>query len=279
MMDGSGGEMSPEEFKELNYLVSDGERKWASELKTDPYTTNIKLRKAITEMAVVEYIGGLPVDFALPVGGSVAVSVLQELGDKIYLQDAQELELDNRTCLSDAGIRAETIEAFFASTYLTPTMHTIFCGAMNRLKGVKNLDLAANQLTKTASFEEARFLLNAVGLLAWYQGNHKNIDRITSRTRLPYGVTSSNELVAMVPGDFLIWSAAIESNLNQIDDEGRPYTSKSLWMIGRTSEQAHREFAKRGWDIHDRTNDEQMATFYDKGLAAMEESTESVERE
>jgi hypothetical protein len=279
MMDGPGGEMSPEDFKELNYLVSDVERKWASELKTDPYTSNIKLRKAITEMAVVEYIGGLPVDFALPAVGSVAVSVLQELGDKIYLQDAQELELDNRTCLNDAGIKADTIEAFFASSYLTPTMHTIFCGAVERLEGVKNLDLAANQLSRTASFEETRFLLNAVGLLAWYQGKHNSIDRITSRTRMPYGVTSSNELVAMVPGDFLIWSAAIESNLNQIDDEGRPYTSKSLWMIGKTSELARQQFAKRGWNIHDRTNDEQMAAFYDKGLTAIAKSPESVERE
>ena len=228
---------------------------------------------------LVEYIGGLPVDFALPVGGSVAVSVLQELGDKIYLQDAEELEVDNRACLSDAGIEAETIEAFFASNYMTPTMQTIFCGAMNRLEGVKNLDLAAIQLSHAASLAETRFLLNAVGLLAWYQGEHNNIDRITSRTRMPYGVTSSNELVAMIPGDFLIWSAEVESNLKQIDDEERPYPSKSLWMIGRTSEQAHREFVKRGWVIHDRTNDEQMAAFYDKGLTAMQKSPESVERE
>ena len=279
MMDGSGGELSPEEFKELNYLVSDTERKWASELKTDPYTTNIKLRKAITEMAVVEYIGGLPVDFALPVGGSVAVSVLQELGDKIYLQDAQELELDNRTCLEDAGIKAETIETFFASTYMTPTMQTIFCTAMTRLEGVKNLDLAAIQLSQTASFEETRFHLNAVVLLAWYQGNNNSIDRITSRTRMPYGVTASNELVATLPVDFVIWSAAVESNLNQIDAEGLPYTSKTVWMIGRMSEQTNREFTKRGWIIHDRTNDEKMAAFYEKGLTVMEESSESVERE
>jgi hypothetical protein len=279
MMDGSGGEMSPEEFKELNYLVSDGERKWASELKTDPYTANIKLRKAITEMAVVEYIGGLPVGFALPIGGSVAVSVLQELGDEIYLQDAQDLELHNRTCLADAGIKAETIEAFFASTHLTPTMQTVFCVAVKRMEGVKNLDMPAIQLSRAASFEETRFLLNAVVLLAWHQGKHNSIDRITSTTRLPYGVTSSNELIAMVPGDFIIWSAAIELNLNQIDDEEQPYTSKSLWTIGRLSEQAHREFVKRGWDIHDRTNNEQMAAFYDKGLKAIAKPPESVEGE
>ena len=279
MLDGSGDEMSPEEFKELNYLVSDTERKWAKDLKTDPYTTNIKLRKAITQMAVVDFIGGLPVSFALPAVGSVAISVLQELGDKIYLQSADELEVENRACLSDAGIKAETIEAFFASTSMTPTMHTIFCEATKRLDGVKNLDLPANQLAQAASFEETRYLLNAVALLAWYQHEHDSIDRITSRTRMPFGVTSSNELVAMVPGDFVIWSAELESNLNQLDDEERPYTSKSLWMLGRTSDQAHGEFVKRGWVIHDRTNNEQMAAFYDKGLKAMQESPESVERE
>jgi hypothetical protein len=230
-------------------------------------------------MAVVEYIGGLPVDFALPVGGSIAVSVLQELGDKTYLQDAMELESENRICLSDTGIKAETIEAFFDATYLTPTMHTIFCESVNRLEGVKNLDLAAVQLTQNASFAESRFLMNAVALLAWYQGNHKNIDRISSRTRMPYGVTTNNELVALLPGDFLIWSAAVESNLIQIDTEGLPFTSKTIWMIGKMSEQSHREFGNRGWIIHDRTNDEQMAAFYEKGLTVMEKPPESVERE
>lgn len=279
MIEGSDKEMTPEEFKRYNYLVGESERQWASELKIDPYTTNIKLRKAISEMAVVQYIGGLPVDFALPMTASVAVSVLGELSNKIYQQNALELESGNRACLADGGIGPDTIEAFFASYYMTPTMHTIFCVSINRLTGVKNLDLAANHLAQAASFEETRFLLNSVALLTWYQIQHKNLERITSKTRMPYGVTNTNELIAMVPGDHLIWSEALQSNLDLIIDEEHPYSRKTLWMLGRTSEKAHREIVKRGWTIHDRTNNEQMAAFYETGLSAGNETSESVEGE
>lgn len=263
-------EVDPKEFKKRNYLLSDTERQWAAELKTDPYTTNLKLRAVIGEMSVVQFVGGLPVSYALPVTLSVTADVLGELAEKIYMQNASELEVSNRVCLSDAGISPETIEEFFASDYMTPTMHSVFCASISRLKGVKNLELVAVQLPRTHSFRETRFLLNTVSLLAWYQKQYKNIDRISSRTTLPYGVTNNNELVAIVPADYLIWSESLAANVELLNSDERPFAEKSIWLVGQTSEKARREFAKRGWTIHDRDNDEQMAKLFNFGLEEQE---------
>ncbi len=260
------GELHPKEFKKKNYLVSDAERQWASELKTDPYTTNLKLRAAISRMSVVQFIGGLPVSYALPMALSVTVGVLGELGDKIYNLNAVELEVNNRTCLSEAGISEESIEMFFASDYMTPTMHSVFCAAISRLTGVKNLELVAVQLSEAESFRETRFVLNSLVLLTWYQNQNDSIDRITSKTRLPFGITSSNELVAILPADYLIWSESLASNIELFNDNKHPYAKKSLWLLGQTSEKARHELTQRGWVIHDRTNDEQMAKIHKIGL-------------
>ncbi len=273
MIDDSAEDMDPAEFKKLNYLVSGSEREWASKLKIDPYTTNLKLRSAVRAMAVVQFIGGLPVDFALPMTASVAVNVLSEVGSKVYEQDAPALEISNRSCLAENGISDKTIEAFFASNYLTPTSHTVFCASLTRLNGVDNLDFLALQLSETTSFDETRFLLGTIGLLTWHQTQYNNIERISSNARMPYGVTQENEFVVMVPADFLIWSELLEQNLSDHESGENPFSGKSFWTTGTLSDQAKRELVALGWKIHDRTSDPQMMKLYEVGITTAEPST------
>ncbi len=267
MIDGSGEDMNPVEFKELNYLVSGAEREWASRLKTDPYSTNLKLRSAIREMAVVQFIGGLPVGFALPVTASVAVGVLSEVGSKVYEQDAPTLEISNRACLAESGITDETINSFFASHYLTPTSHSVFCASLGRLKGIDNLEATAIQLSRTASFDETRFLLSAIGLLTWYQTHNKNIERISANSRMPYGITRDNEFIAMIPADYLVWSELLEQSLSNLDTPDSQFAGKSFWTTGMLSDRARMELAARGWEIHDRSTHRQMMNLYEVGIA------------
>ena len=114
-------EVDPAEFRRSNYLLSNNERNWSSELKTDPYSTNVKLRAAVADMSVVQFIGGLPVELALPLGASLTIDIVGEIDGQIYQKTAAELDVDNRNCLEELGIESEAVEGFIQAPYLTPT--------------------------------------------------------------------------------------------------------------------------------------------------------------
>ena len=213
---GGGDEIDPEDFRRSNYLVSNNERNWASELKTDPYSTNRTLRSAISKMSVVQFIGGLPVDFALPLGASLTINIVGEVGDEIYQKSAAELELDNRACLAEIGLTAERIDAFIETLYLTPTMQTVFCATASKLSNVENTSQLAEQLTASDSFNFSRFLISSIGLLTWYHETQGPLKSIVSDDLLPQALTAANQHLVILPVDFLFWTEATAASIERL---------------------------------------------------------------
>ena len=265
--------LDPAELKKLNYLLGDAEREWAAELKVDPYGTNMVLRTAISNMALVQFIGSLPVDFAIPLYGSLTVGVLEEIGDKIYGQDAKSLEEANRVCLSLAGIKESELDAFFATDYMTPTMHSMYCSAANRLIKVGNVSLFADRLTQSQSFEESRFLLSTMSLMAWHHNKKDPLAAFISDAGLPFAKTEAGHLLVMVPGDYLVWTQAVASRLDQLSEivsDDEKVEGKSIWLLGAASNRASRELASRNWILHDRSTNAEIESFFQSGLSATE---------
>lgn len=194
--------IEPEDFREMNYLMGDGQREWAQELKTDPYTTNMKLRQTISNMSVVEFVGGLPVDIALPMGAGLAVGVI---GDEteIYRQSAQLLEAANRTCLSDLGVESEQLEAFIAANYLTPTTQTSTCNTLRALSSVKGSNQLVPSLAASQSFEAADFLLQIAEMMVQYQGESgEELTELVVMDGLPYAMAGDTPVI-MLPAENL----------------------------------------------------------------------------
>ncbi|MFT6436977.1 MAG: hypothetical protein ACJAVI_005051 [Candidatus Azotimanducaceae bacterium] len=265
--------LDPAELKKLNYLLGDAEREWAAELKVDPYGTNMVLRTAISNMAVVQFIGSLPVDFALPRYGGLAVGVLEEIGDKIYGQDAKSLEEANRVCLNLAGIKESELDAFFATGYMTPTMHAMYCSAANRLTEVENVSLFVDRLIQSQSFEESRFLLSTMSLMAWHHNKKGPLAAFMSDAGLPFAKTEDGHLLVMVPGDYLVWTEAVALRLDQLSEivgDDASFKGKSIWLLGAASNRASRELASRNWNLHDRSTNAEIESVFQSGLAAIE---------
>tara|TARA_R110002072_G_scaffold1780_13_gene14965 strand:+ start:41471 stop:42745 length:1275 start_codon:yes stop_codon:yes gene_type:complete len=253
-------EIEPKDFREMNYLVGNSERNWASELKTDPYTTNMKLREMVSSMSVVEFIGGLPVDIALPMGAGLAVGVL---GDEteIYRQSAQLLEAKNRACLDELGVKNGDIDAFINASYLTPTTQTAVCNALARLEGVDNLEKLPAMFAGSQSFEASNFLLHTINLLAWYNTDVSDvaaIAEIVTDDGLPYSLTDEGTVLVMLPADNLLWTDLVESRMNDIKSNGE----KSIWILGSASPTASGELTKSGWKVKTTENTDQLKTLY-----------------
>ena len=260
------GVLDPKKFKELNYVVSTSERKWASELSVDPYSTNMELRAAISSIAIVQFMGALPLDIALPVTASLAIGMLGELGDQIYSINADELETSNRACLDKAGLSSSQIDGFFDADYLTPTMHTIFCSAISRLSG-ESLGLLSEQLATSESFPESHFLLQTLSLLSWYQGEVGEIETLIANDGLPYAITRNRELLVMTPTDYLLWTNVNALRIDHMSQVAKDKNTgqKSIWIMGQASDRARSGLAGQNWNLHDRTSSELMASIYEVG--------------
>lgn len=269
-LDGTTDEVfDPVEFKKRNYLVGKTEREWAAELSVDPYSTNLKLRSVVSDMSVIQFIGGLPVDFVIPPVGSLAVGVLEEVSDKVYSQDASDLEVVNRQCLTDVGL--EDVDAFFTANYLTPTMHTMFCSAISLLTDVEGLDIFSDQLSGSLSFEESRFALRTLSLMAWHHKSVGEISSFMSGDGLPYARTSSGDLLIVMPVDHVLWTETVATRIDHLskyaDENG--LEQKSLWMLGQVSDRTRVELARRDWQVKDRVTDERIEQVFQLGLAAL----------
>ena len=269
-LDGTSGDaFDPAEFKKLNYMVSATEREWAAELSVDPYSTNLKLRSVVSDMAVIQFIGGLPVDFVIPAVGSFAVGVLEEVGDKVYSQSAQDLEVVNRQCLTEIGV--QDVDAFFDANYLTPTMHTMFCSAASLMTKVEGLSMFSDQLSGSQSFEQSRFVLRTLSLMAWHHKAVGEISSFMSDDGLPYARTTSGDLLIVMPVDHVLWTETVATRIDHLSkyaDENR-LAQKSLWMLGQVSDRTREELARRDWQLKDRVTDERIERVFQLGLSAL----------
>lgn len=262
----SDATVDPAKFREMNYLLGDAERQWAAELKIDPYTNNLKLRNAISKMAIVEFIGGLPVDFALPPISSAALGVLEEIGTNLYTKDAAQLELDNRACLLEVGIAQAKIESYITSLYSTPSSQTVACAALRRLKDVEQLELLVDRLIASKSFEETSFSVAIISMLAWHHGAVTPLSRIASDGTLPYGISSDAGVVVMFPADHLIWDNTVAAAADNLSAVSSRATQRTLWVLGKVSQQASQALQIRGWNIEDSTHNAQIQTLRNRGF-------------
>jgi hypothetical protein len=252
--------IDPKDFRELNYLLGNSEREWAEELKTDPYTTNMKLRETVSSMSVVEFVGGLPVDIALPMGAGLAVGVL---GDEteIYKQSAEQLEKTNRACFAKLGVSADDIEAVINADYLTPTSQTAVCNALAKLEGVPgSTDLAAS-IASSESFEASDFLLQISNLLAWYQTDMEaeapEITRIVVSDGLPYAMVGESAML-MLPAENLLWTEVLANRITAIEAN-----KGSVWLLGTPTSTTAQALDARGWTLVTiATNTELHALYY-----------------
>ena len=265
--------IEPKDFRELNYLVGNSEREWAEELKTDPYTTNMKLRETVSSMSVVEFVGGLPVNIALPMGAGLAVGVLGDESE-IYKQSAQALEIKNRACLDTLGVSAEDIDAFINADYLTPTTQTAFCNALSRLEGIDNANKLAAMFANNSSFEASDFLLETVNLLAWYNTEVEDVPAVAEIViddGLPYAITDEGTTLVMLPADNLLWTDVVESRMADIKTE----EDKSIWVLGQASAIANQQLKKAGWMVMTTENSAALKALYQAETTKIEAEAET----
>jgi hypothetical protein len=243
----AGDELGRELKRQIKY--SQVKRELAAQLGIDPYTSNPYIRERLDRLAWVGSGGQFAASAAIGAVGGTAAIVIQrggQLNELVWKLDPENLRDRNHERLR-AYCRDELLmRRFVRRGVFTPTLQTALVDALDALRPARGGD-ALLELGMTAKSElEARFVVNALRLIARELG-----DRAHGGTLRPIGAglaydTLDGERVLPLPVDYLVWTTDVAEF---IDREEFRQPRKIVLIAGEATMRTQRELTSRGWSI------------------------------
>jgi hypothetical protein len=245
--DRAGAEVERELKRQIKY--SQVKRDLAEKLGIDPYTSNPYIRERLDNLAWVGSSGNYAASAALGAIGGVGGVVLTQgtqLNDIVWKLDPEQIREKNSIRLHSYCRDELLIRQFLRRGVFTPTLQTAMLDALDSLQPSQGGD-ALLELAMTASSElEARFVVNALRLIANELGvrAHGGILR-TIGAGLAYD-SNDGERVLPLPVDYLVWTDEVSTFMDR--DEFRQ-ARKTVLIGDQATMRSQRELTARGWNI------------------------------
>ena len=228
--------------------VNSAVRRWAQKVGVDPYTTNVVLRKALSDIAKVDAAGSIATKVAVPIPGVVGMT--STVGAIVWGKDPEEVRK-----LNEAGLRALKVtdavaKKFFDNKWMTLTYQTRLVAALGAVNVPGVADYVETAGGATSEREALFFVESGEMLQQWHTAERVSAVLTDSRAIVASGAGGSTR--ALVPVDWIRWSADTHKALTQIASRARQElraTRLELALTGRTSERASQEIPKLGWTI------------------------------
>jgi hypothetical protein len=223
-------------------------RALANSLGVDPYTTNPVLAKKLNDMAWVAFSGRVGVNTLISVfvSASIAISATSFTNSLIYDTPAADLIVRNQQTLMALSASEPDTQALMKNPWYSLSMLTSLVTALDRLSGVNGRPAVVALAATATTEDQARFLANAVEMLAAQQQTGPPLTQVGASGTV-IGWTQSG--APLVPGavDYVAWTERVAGFAGRPDLQG---TAGSLWITGRMSPDAQRQFAALGWTVN-----------------------------
>jgi hypothetical protein len=229
--------------------VNGAARKWAQKVGVDPYTTNPVLKKALADIGKVDAAGGLAAKIAVPI--PMVVTGTAKVGALVWAKDPEELLKINEQRLTETGATAATVKQLYVSKGFTLTLHTRLAASVREVNVPGCADYVATAASESDTAREAAFFVESAELLAAF---HKTspVAAILTDSRAMVAKTKDGRAVALLPLDWLSWTAAFEQALTAVETRAKQELGASkleLRLTGKVSPVAKAELVKRGWTV------------------------------
>jgi len=247
-----GGEEESAKSRSLadQALGTDKQRRlWAYKLRIDPYSDNEVLDAELERVAKASAMGGSSLKirtFETMEGG------MPNVGNDLYLLGVLDLRARNEKILADAGLTAESFDAFepfFDSPSLSPTLQTIIVDDFARLAGVEGREELLRMAAAMLTVDEARFQVGQTEFLAAYHERTKKLVRIQGGRAVPAAVAEDGEILLAIAADHLLWTedlaVGLKARLDSLDAETGG-EKVDLWVAGDATEKAIRGLEAMG---------------------------------
>lgn len=243
------GGVGAEAGRELKRQVEYGQakRELARQLGVDPYTSNPYLHDQLDRLAWAGVGGRLSATALLGgVGGTAAVATAMQIDAAVWSLDGDALRARNEErfgawCADDLLVRQ-----FLRRGAFTPTFHGRMLESLGTLRPVAGGD-ALLELAMTARSElEARFVVNALRLLAADPTIDAGRGRLLTIGAGLAWQRADGSLLLPLPVDYLSWTPEVETFFDRPDFRLR---DKTVLIAGQATPRVRRGLTERGWGL------------------------------
>jgi hypothetical protein len=228
--------------------VSKASRRWAQKLGVDPYTTNKVLRKALDDIGQVDAAGSIATKVVLPVPGVVGMTA--SVGDLVWSKDPEELRKLNEQRLKELGVPNAAAKKLSLNSAMTLSYETRLIAALHAVK-VPGCDDRVVAAADSSHEREALFHVESAELLQKLHAKTP-FTALLVDSLATVAVTANGQGFVLLPVDWLRWTAANGSILQEIDMRARKElkaTSLTIVLTGKASQTTSKELTSRGWKI------------------------------
>jgi hypothetical protein len=226
----------------------DQRRRIARELQVDPYSTNPVLTKMLDDIASAAFAGGLGISaFKAVVPAGMVISTTTTLSNWVWDIPPGDLKVQNERALKAMGISQDQVDLFFRQPYFTLTLQTRLVKALERLSKTTGRPSIMPVATTVLSFDQARFVVEAMEMLAGY--NEKIAPIKSMEKDVPFaGRTRSGTLLVAGPVNLLSWNEKINRFASRPDLKAK---ERVLWIRGQATPLARKELVRLGWTLRE----------------------------
>ena len=240
-----GSESARETRRYLKYNTQ--RREMAKRLGVDPNTSNSLLNDKLDTLAWAAVWGGFSGGKALGAIGGVAADVIADTGklnDYVWTKNPEQLREINRKrllafCSDDFGVRA-----FLRRGGFSDSLRTTLADALEILKPRSGCNELVELGAATRGEIEARFLVNALGLVQRQPGAVGGSLFVAGAAivwRTPTG-----QLLLPLPVDYLTWNPQLAAFFDRPQLRS---ANKTVLIGGNASMLVQRQLTQRGWSL------------------------------
>jgi hypothetical protein len=227
-------------------------RELAKRLHVDPYTTNPILSKQLDDFALVAFRGHLAVttSMAVFIPGSTAITATRVVSTWVWDTPKADLIVRDENGLRELKVLEKNIRAFMRNPVFPLSVQTAFVANLQRLSTVPGCVKAVGLASTVESEAQARFLTDAVGMLARYHETQTPITKIIVRKTI-VGQDRNGAIVVEAPVDYVPWTERVSYFAHRPDLQS---SQRTIWLTGQFSPFAKEKFQTLGWTVNEKVN-------------------------
>ena len=168
----------------------------------------------------------------------------------VYDTPRADLIVQDEKGLRALKVSEKDIHAFMRNPIFPLSVQTAFISNLQRLSGVPESVNAVVLASTSESEEQARFLTDAVGMLARHHETQTPIVKIIVRKTI-VGQDRNGAIVVEAPVDYVPWTEPVSYFAHRTDLQS---SRRTIWLTGQFSPHAKKNFQALGWAINEHVN-------------------------
>src|SRR5262249_54758122 len=182
----------------------------AKRLHVDPYTSNPVLSKQLDDFALTAFRAhvGVTTTMSVFIPGSIAITATRVVSTMVWDTPRADLIVQNGKTLEQIGVPADDIKTFRNNNVFPLSVKTAFVANLQRLSGIPGATGAVAVANTLESEQQARFLTDAVGMLARYHETQTPLAQLITKGII-IGRDRNGTIVVDAPVDYVCWTPRI----------------------------------------------------------------------